>query len=445
MAENFHETIILGAGISGLSCGYFLKSHDLLILEAEKRVGGKFLSQRKDDLLLENGPNALLLRTNEVKDLLIELGLDGRIIFPARKTQKRYICKGNLMVEVNPLSLIFTLTDLHSKFKLITGGFSRKAKKENESINEFFSRKISPYFAKNLIVPLVSGIYAGNTSKLIMKSAFPMIHQWDKTYNSLLLGAVKYMLGRKGHPIKSGICSFPEGMEEVTQKLAEKLKGKIKLNTPVKSVKKTKKHWVIETDKKKYHCNNLITTMPAPQFRKVLTGKQFTQLKDKLKKIYYPWLTLCHFVYRKEDVKNRSRGFGFLCTQDKKREQLGCLFPSHMFPGRVEDGKEVFTIFVGGSLYPEKAKLAKAKLYALVHDELATILDIRTREPERVIAYEWKESIPQYDKNQFAFKKWCEENKPEKENLHFCTNYWGGISTSDCVSTAKTLAEKLMQ
>ena len=57
------KTIILGAGISGLSFAHFLskKSDDFIILEERNRVGGWINSEKINGYTCENGPNTVLL------------------------------------------------------------------------------------------------------------------------------------------------------------------------------------------------------------------------------------------------------------------------------------------------------------------------------------------------------------------------------------------------
>ena len=57
------KTVILGAGLSGLTTAYFLQQHkqydDITLLEMEDRPGGLCRSIRKDDYLYDIGPHIL--------------------------------------------------------------------------------------------------------------------------------------------------------------------------------------------------------------------------------------------------------------------------------------------------------------------------------------------------------------------------------------------------
>ena len=66
------ETIILGAGISGLTLGYYLNNRDkdFLIFESSKYVGGNISTRNKKGFICENGPNTVLINNDSVRDLI---------------------------------------------------------------------------------------------------------------------------------------------------------------------------------------------------------------------------------------------------------------------------------------------------------------------------------------------------------------------------------------
>ena len=58
------DTIILGAGISGLTLAYYLnkREKDFLVFESSKYVGGNISTRNKNGFICENGPNTVLIR-----------------------------------------------------------------------------------------------------------------------------------------------------------------------------------------------------------------------------------------------------------------------------------------------------------------------------------------------------------------------------------------------
>ena len=72
------ETIILGAGITGLTLAHYLnkKNKKCLILESKSRVGGNIITEKNQSFTCENGPNTILLNKKSVVELIREIGLE---------------------------------------------------------------------------------------------------------------------------------------------------------------------------------------------------------------------------------------------------------------------------------------------------------------------------------------------------------------------------------
>jgi oxygen-dependent protoporphyrinogen oxidase len=96
--EQRHEAVIIGGGIAGLSAGWRLRHRDVVLLEAEQRVGGRIKSEPRGRYWLNfgahvfGGPDSrtgrLLdetgVRAAEVPGLLTGLALNGRILSSGR-------------------------------------------------------------------------------------------------------------------------------------------------------------------------------------------------------------------------------------------------------------------------------------------------------------------------------------------------------------------------
>ncbi|MBF0316140.1 MAG: protoporphyrinogen oxidase [Oligoflexia bacterium] len=468
-----HETIILGAGISGLTCGLYLQERmsDFLILEQDQRVGGKIFSIREDDLLLENGPNALLIKRSSkvVKEVLAKLAISERLVYPPKEAKARFICKKDQLIKVGPKILFSDMMDWRGRFKFALGGYSKRSLKHEaeESVFDFFSRKIGTRATENLITPLISGIFAGNPHSLLIKTAFPKLYRGDRRSRVLLVGMLKerdankklaqtnQSTGTLDYKIKSGVCTLIGGLRDLPQSLGEKLSKHIRCNQEVWKIYRTEngQEWIVESKTHLFQCKNLVVTIPSYDLATILQqslpaftskeGQFFQGLEEKLNGIRYPWLSLVHFTYKKQDIKSSGRGFGFLNTHENRdRFTLGAMFPTYMFPGRVRKQEELFTTFVGGDLYPERAELAPEKIMESAHQEIKKILNIDASAPARSFIYTWPKSIPQYDIYHYDFKKWCEEHSNSFSSMrwHWCSNYWNGISITDCMENAKNVA-----
>jgi protoporphyrinogen oxidase len=77
---NQADTVVVGAGITGLTCAYRLQKLGIktLVLESGNRIGGVIRSERINGHLVEWGPTSLL-PTPHTFGLLEELGLDNQL------------------------------------------------------------------------------------------------------------------------------------------------------------------------------------------------------------------------------------------------------------------------------------------------------------------------------------------------------------------------------
>ncbi|WP_373802104.1 FAD-dependent oxidoreductase, partial [Bacteroides heparinolyticus] len=62
------DTVVIGAGITGLTCAFRLKEKgaDVAVLERLDRVGGQIHTVREEGFVFESGPNTGVIKYPEV-------------------------------------------------------------------------------------------------------------------------------------------------------------------------------------------------------------------------------------------------------------------------------------------------------------------------------------------------------------------------------------------
>ena len=73
--QPFHDTIVIGAGLTGLTTAHTLRKRgvDCIVLEQEKRVGGQIHTFQDGGFVFESGPNTGVISYPEVAELFDEL------------------------------------------------------------------------------------------------------------------------------------------------------------------------------------------------------------------------------------------------------------------------------------------------------------------------------------------------------------------------------------
>ena len=91
------KAIVIGAGISGLSCAYLLKKEgfDVTVLEKETQNGGKIQTIKENSLLIEAGPNGFLYNETTIK-FIEQTGFSKNLIKAKQSSNRKFIYDGRL-------------------------------------------------------------------------------------------------------------------------------------------------------------------------------------------------------------------------------------------------------------------------------------------------------------------------------------------------------------
>ncbi len=223
--------------------------------------------------------------------------------------------------------------------------------------------------------------------------------------------------------------------------MAQKSQGKIKLEQEVVQLKFENNLWIVQTQNGSYLSRQIVTTLPSYEMAKLLAPID-QPISQELLAINYPWLAVLFVGYKKNQIKNNPRGFGFLNAEIEKKSLLGCFYTSSMFPSRFNQDETVFTIFVGGSLRQDLKLASHEQLVFEIHLELKKLFSI---EGDPIWSHQnsWDKAIPQYEIPVLNFRESLSKKNLFNGTLHFATNYVAGVSVPDCMTQAKKIAQNI--
>jgi protoporphyrinogen/coproporphyrinogen III oxidase len=176
------KIVIIGAGISGLACAYRLTQLQIpsVVLEAGERAGGAIATVRRNGYLFEAGPQCPRFPAS-VWQLVRELNLESEFLAGDPKAKRYILRNGHLHpAPFSPQGLITTqLVGAATKFRILTEVFrTSHPPPQEESLAEFVQRKFGGEILDNLLDPIVSTVFLGDSYKMGMESAFPALVQW---------------------------------------------------------------------------------------------------------------------------------------------------------------------------------------------------------------------------------------------------------------------------
>jgi protoporphyrinogen/coproporphyrinogen III oxidase len=477
------KVVVIGAGISGLSCAFRLKKLGIpcVILEATERAGGVITTIRRDGCLFETGPQFPRFPLSLWR-LVGELNLKNEFVAGNPKA-KRYIFRHGRLhpAPFSPMGLIKTqLVGFKSKLRILSEPFGySQPPKDEESLADLVERKFDTEILDNLVDPFISTIFLGDTRKMGMESAFPALVEWERRRGSLLRGAISARKTRQKQADQNGalshaaiglgsrskastnrtslhvsdalpaLGSFKSGMAALPEKLADELKTEIHYNVQIDSIGLLSRNtgasesgWQVRLHGgERISAEHLVLAVPAYVAARLLEALS-PELARHLKTIEYAPICAVSSAYNRSKVANSLDGFGFMVPLREGLHTISTFWNSSLFCGRAPEGTVLITSFAGRE---EDAALAAMTDEACAHAvdaENARILGISGQPLDRVF---WKDAraLPQYNVGHAKRVTAIYDILCTLPSLHLTGNFLKGRSIGECVEVASQVAENL--
>jgi protoporphyrinogen/coproporphyrinogen III oxidase len=445
---------VVGAGVAGLTAAYRLKRSGIrvVVYEASDRAGGVILTERREGYLAELGPNSMTAGGGAVADVLSQLGLDASLVEAQRDARKRYIVRKSKLVALptSPSQLLTTRL-LSNSAKLAIFGEPLVEPGDSpmeESVATFVRRRFNQEVLDYVANPFVAGIFAGDPEQLSARHALPRVHDLEHTHGSVVKALGRMMQAGRGGPGSAqgpgqGLISFAGGLGEIPDAFARELRSEIRFKAPVTQLRRGPKGWTVSAA---YQASELydgvIYAAPAHCADDVDLGFEGGDRLKTLTSIAHPPVAVLALGFRREDVAHRLDGFGFLVPDVERRNVLGVIFSSTVFPGRAPAGHVLLTVFVGGVRNPDLANADLSTLTARVLDDLRLLLGVRG-EPTFRAFHLWPKAIPQYALSYGRFKEIMDEAERRNPTLGLTGSYREGVAVDEVIGAADQVAERI--
>jgi oxygen-dependent protoporphyrinogen oxidase len=447
----------VGAGISGLATAQALLAREpgteVTVFEAGTRAGGKVETEAVPaGYLCEWGVNAFLDKSPRTLELCAEVGLS-----PLRgdeSAKKRYVySEGELhkLPEKPPQFLKSRLLSWPGRLRVLGEVFTGPGDKDDETLAEFGTRHLGREAFEKLIDPMASGVFAGDATRMSLKSCFPRIHEVESRHGSLIRGLIKLQKearrsGRKDTPGPGPggmLTSFAGGMSELTDTLARLLGPRLRLATPVAGVAYENGRYTLDLGSGSSETFDRVV-MAAPAHAQAMMLRDLSPvLTGQLDAIPYPALAVVCLGFERQRMGPGLDGFGFLVPSREQRDILGTVVDSNVFPNRAPAGKVLLRTMVGGARNPQLAALPDEQLLDRVLANLKLIMGIAC-EPEFISIYRHERAIPQYLVGHAERLRLVDDELRSFPGLVLSGNAFRGVSLNDCVLNAEKTARALL-
>lgn len=421
--------VVVGGGISGLSCAYELHKAGVSVAVVERdRLGGTIRTERAGDFLVEGGPDSFLAVKPWAKALCEEIGLGDRLI--GMSTRRVYVLSGGVL---HPLPEGFYLTVptrirpfLTSRLLSIPGKLRmaldwvipRGPEVEDESIGAFIRRRLGREALEKLAEPIMAGIYVAPADDLSLRCTFPRFMEMEREHGSLIR-AMRRIRPAAGDT--SPFLTLRGGMQELIDRLVERLAGaRVLPGREATALERREGTWRVHLrDGETLDTAAVVLAVPAHAAGRLWPG---------LPAVRYVSTTTVSLAYPKfRDLD----GSGFVIRRAEGRRILACTWTSSKFTGRAPADRLLVRCFLRG-VVEGAAEPA--------HREMRELLGA-PENPLRSWTHKWEAANPVYEVGHEQRIREAEARLPD--GLYLCGAGFHGTGIPDCVRDGRSVGRKV--
>ncbi len=467
--------MIVGGGITGLTTAFSLQERATeaslplvcTLIESDRHWGGKILTQRVGDLIIEAGPDSFLSQKPWALELCGKLGLADQVINTNVTDKKAFVfSRGRLrelpegMVVIVPSKLgPFMKSGLVSFPGLARMGVDlvlpAKRGDEDESLASFFTRRLGREAFERLVEPLMAGIYAGDATQMSVRATFPRFVEIERQHGSLIRGmlAARRPGGpqQPGAPARTMFVTLDGGLSELVDTLIGRIKsqGTTLLQgeqatglRPRGQAPAGQGYEVTLQSGATLPADAVVFATPAYVTADLIRSVS-PAAAEPLSRIPYASTATISLAYDADAVGPAVRGYGFVVPRVEQRHLLAATWTSRKWAHRAPSSRVLVRCYLGGVGREALLQRDDPSLVTLVRDELAQLAGIKVA-PTYTAVYRWWRGMPQYHVGHEAQLRLIDAALADRRGLFVAGAAYRGIGIPDCVRDGTETAKKLV-
>ncbi len=436
------DVLVIGAGIAGLSCAYRLKQAGLnvLIVEKSNRVGGSldsriYKSANGEEIIYEYGPNTIMNSHKHLMKLIVDLGLETELITTEFAKSKRYLYKDSRLMEVSPLSLIFSsLLSWKAKLRILGEPWCPKFERGDETVFDFMQRKFGSEVAE-IAASFLRGVWGADSHRLSSAAALPKLVAMEAEHGSILRALLMTKRQCRTEPLAT--VSFKSGMSTLTNALADKI---------------GRENIIYGVNPNDYRATVTVLATKASEAAELLSGADSLHLDRDwaldlswlVRQVNYAAIFLLTLSLPRKRLRKTLTGFGFLSHINSGLATLGTIWGSELFSARQLNDEYLFTSYLSPLIDADLDTLrsqAIAEQIQVLQEYAGSELSAAdfTVVDSKYIA----DAIPQYELGAPELLESLERKLKTQNKLFLVGNYLHGISLEDVLKQSERVAKQV--
>lgn len=437
---------IIGGGIAGLAAAWELSGAapdaEIHVHEAGDRLGGKIHTTPFAGMLVDEGPDAFLVRLPWALDLVRELGLEDQVVHPAERRAHLY-SRGALrpMPGRHVLGVPLDLDDLAATGLLDDAELAetRRAMEapvapvegDDVSVGALVAGAVGRPALDRVVAPLLGGINAGDVDDMSAALLAPQLLAAGRHPEGLLAGLrAQEAAADPDAPIFGG---FRRGIGVLVDRLTEELTARgvhLHVDAPVHAVGR------LDAD-------GVIVALPALPASDLLADTA-PGAAGLLSTISYASAVLVSIAVPAAGIDRQLDASGFLVPRAEGLLLTACSWASTKW-AHLGEGDTVVLRASAGSAGDDRARhLHDDELVERLRGELRTTMGL-VGDPLDVRVSHWPESLPQYRVGHGALVADIEATLgAEHPGIVLAGAAYRGVGLPACIHDGRDAARRLL-
>lgn len=462
------RVVIVGGGITGMTAAYYLQKQlkeqnlpvEIELIEASERLGGKVQTVRKDGFVIERGPDSFLARKMSATRLAEEVGLGDKLVYNS-SGQSFVLVKGRLhpmpggaimgiptkMAPFITSGLFSPVGKLRASLDLV---LPKSGKNEDQSLGEFFRRRLGDEVVEHLIEPLLSGIYAGDIDKLSLMSTFPQFYAVEQKYRSLILGMNKSMpktpkqTTDKTSKSKGMFKTISTGLESLVDEIESRLDGVyVQKGVRVNQINKNEQKYILKLDNgNTVNADSIVFAAPHKELPKIFTDYHFFNAFEVIPSTSVANVAM---AFPKEAIKTDIEGTGFVVSRNNDYRITACTWTHKKWGFSTPEGYALLRCYVGKPDDEEIVSYSDDEIKEIVLTDLNKIMNIDSK-PEFSYITRWHNAMPQYTVgHKLRFETVTKEMKKDLPGVFLAGSSYEGLGIPDCIDQGEQAVVNVLE
>ena len=436
------KVAVIGGGISGLSCAYYLERADAESVVFDPTPGGLIGTVHLEGCTLETGPESWLASKPWAEQLVRELGLGDQLTGSDDAKRRTYVLREGrfvtlpeglqLVVPTRLLPLLKTqLFTWATKFRMGTEVFRNPKMWPDRSVSEFVADHFGPEAVDYLAEPLLAGVYGGSPDQLSAVSVLPKFVEYEQRFGSVVVGALREKSKPKGTDGKAQpiFKTLRNGMGTLIDTLRERTNI---VRAHVESIQPASgSTWAVYAAGEWREFDQVVLCCGANRAAPLVAPLD-ERAGELLGSIPHRGSAIWTFGYSTADIPRPLDAFGFLVPRRERQTLMACTWVATKWQNRVPAGMSVLRCFS-----TETDVTAEA-----MREDLTRLMGV-TAEPLFALNHRWPESMPQYTVGHGSRVAELEQRMGLLPGLHLAGNAYHGIGIPDCIGSAKQAVDQV--